>query len=369
MEQQIRHVRFFNGQFLQKEEFNEEQSYVNHMRRRQNYALFTDGVVQINSVDLTIVPEPPPGPGNKNIRVKKGMAIGSNPNLFESREIILRDDTPLIDLTAFGGATVWVTINYRQVDGVPVSLGATTENSRVDETGEVKVVTTDPSNTFTADGDAVIILGTVNCGTMNIQPTQRQTARLRSVLFAPAPGISIAETNVTAGGTVTLHVTSTGGFNLSTLVAGNVAFNPAANISAIAVSAVTATSATITFNLAPAAAAGLRIMTITIGAVSQSDDFNVVAFTPPPTVVTAGPGAFPGAVAVDTILTINGTNFIAPVKVTFTGGAENTTFSGLGESLSPTQIKVRVPVTGASSGAITIQALGGAISTPFINIV
>ena len=56
MEPLIQHVRFFNGQFLRQQEFREEQGYLNHMRRRLHYAMLTDGVIEVTSADLTIVP-------------------------------------------------------------------------------------------------------------------------------------------------------------------------------------------------------------------------------------------------------------------------------------------------------------------------
>src|SRR2546425_7267297 len=99
MEPLIQHVRFFNGQFLREQEFREEQGYLNHMRRRLNYVMLTDGVVEVTTADLTIVPVSPGVAMDKRIRITRGMAIGANHNdIFESREIILTEDSPIINL-------------------------------------------------------------------------------------------------------------------------------------------------------------------------------------------------------------------------------------------------------------------------------
>jgi len=368
-EPQIRHVRFFNGQFLRQQEFNEEQTYANHMRRRLNYSLFQDGVVEITGTDLTIAPVSPGVASDKRIRILRGLAVGANQDVFESREVILRQDTAIIDLAATfsAGQTVWASVNYQRTEAVPVAVGPTTENSRFDETAQIQFFSTNPTGQVTAGFDPLIVLGSVNFNAMTVSTADRQIARLRSALFAPAPSITISPTSVTAGATQTFTITSGGGFNLSTLVAGNVSVTPGANIGAITiVGAPTANTAQVNVPVGAAAAAGTRQLNITIGAVTVSDDFSVTAFVPPPTITS-----LPGSTSPNALLTIGGTNFIAPVSVTFNNGGavRNSPFTGVGESLSNTQIVIRVPAVGANSGTITIQAAGGSVLSAFINIV
>lgn len=366
MEPQIRHVRFFNGQFLRQDEFNEEQVYGNHMRRRLNYALFEDGVVEITPSDLTIAPVTPGTAADKRIRVLRGMAVGANLNLLEGREIILREDTnPPVDLsTSFAaGDVVWVTVNFRRTEAVPVAVGSSTQNSRVDETAEVRYHAADPAGTLTPDGDPLIVIGRIPFDTMVPNAAGRQIARLRASLFASAASISVNPTTVTANSTVTMTITSTGGYDLSGLVPGMVTFSNNTNLvlPVQVIGTPTPSSAVIRFQIQAAAAAGTRQINVNNGTGTESADFTINAFVPAPTINTA---TFPGTAIRNNPLVIQGTNFIGTVQVAFPSVATPVTAVVNG---AQTQLTVTVPGT-ATSGTLTVTADGGGVVTPTIVI-
>ncbi len=356
MEPLIQHVRFFNGQFLRQQEFREEQGYLNHMRRRLNYVMLTDGVVEVTTADLTIVPVSPGVATDKRIRIKKGMAVGANQtDLFESREIILPDDSPIIDLGAtFTGGTVWVTVNYQQTENTPVAVGATTENSRVEETAEWRLHgTLAAAHGATVDGDPFIIIGSVNFASMNISADDRQIARLRAALIAPAPSISLNPTTVTAGNTVTFTVTSSPTFNLSTLTPGNVSFDVSTGFTlpVTIVGTPAASNAVVRFAIGTTVS-GTRTMIITIGAVTATATFTINAFVPPPTISSLAP--LPAQKG--NTFTIVGTNFVGSVSVSF-NGATNVPLT----SVTATQIQLTVPQA-ANNGPMTVTAQGGSVT-------
>src|SRR4051794_19707204 len=93
----IKRTNFFDGQFLKEAEFLDLDAYHLHMRRRWAFVLFNQsGVVQATPTDLALEV---PNPAVKQFRVRAGMAIGKRPDLIEAKEIVLSQDTPLIDLT------------------------------------------------------------------------------------------------------------------------------------------------------------------------------------------------------------------------------------------------------------------------------
>jgi hypothetical protein len=363
---EIKRVNFFDGQFLKEGEFLDLDAYHRHMRRRWAYVMFDkSGVIQSEAEDLTIVVEPSPPAPPKTIRAKAGMAIGKNVNALEAKEIVHREDD-VIDLTTQGiaaGGTAWVTLHYEEEKVAdPPSEGDVPGETRIREHARVKIHASQPPATNPANGEPFIVLGTVTFDTMTIDTSQRQVAFLKASLLASvpqAPQITLAPNQVTAGGQVTINVTSSGGFNLSGVTVGNVTILPNTGISNLAVSNPQATSLKLTFTLAANAPAGARTVTITVGGVSAQASFTVQAANQPPTITS-----LPAAATRNQLMTIGGTNFIAPVTVTFTGGAvKGPNFNGPGESLSPTQIVLIMPGTGASTGPITITAAGGMIQS------
>jgi hypothetical protein len=367
MEPSIRHVRFFNGQFLRQEEFREEQLYANHMRRRLNYALFENGVVEITTNDLKIVQDGTASGTNKRIRVTTGMAVAGYNDVKEGKEIIRRDDAQVFDLsTTFAGGTVWVTVNYKRSEITPVSVGSATENTRVEETAEVRLHAADPTGTSTTDGDPLIVLGTVTYSSMfinnNIVPGRRQVAKLRSSLFVTAPSIAFNIANVTQGQTVTMIVTSST-LDLSGLVVGNLAFQFPTQISTISIPARSPSSATIVFTVSGTATLGAHSLTITIPAMpvpnSATNQFNVQAFVPAPTVTAINrPSA---RRSLDLIIT--GTNFVGTTVVNFNGApAVAHTVN------SSTEIYVPSVPLAAQPGPLTVTAQGGTSVPLVINV-
>jgi len=363
----IRHVRFFNGQFLTQSEFREEQLYGNHMRRRLNYVLFTDGVAQIESPDLTIVREPETATGAtpKLIRIKAGMALGGTRDIKETKEIILRRDSdPLNVSTVAGATTVWVTVNYLESEALPVLIGSTTENARVDEMVEIRMHATRPAAGTTApNGEPLIILGSVIVATMQISPDDRQTARLRTALIAGEPGITLDPATVTAGNaTFETTIRSVGGFDLSAVTIGQISFPSTTGLTlpATIVGAPTASSVRIRFGVLVTATGTRQIRVSPTGVPAEEATLTIQAFVPAPT------ATFPGTATRNTALTINGTNFIGTVSVNFAAGGGGTVSASATVNVAQTQLTVTVPGT-AASGNISVTAQGG--TTPPATIV
>jgi hypothetical protein len=352
-EPDIRHVRFFNGQFLQQDEFRLEQGYANHMRRRMNYVLLTDGVIEVTPDDLTIQRVDPTSAANKRIRVRSGMAVAGYRLLREGKEIIRRNDLPEYDLTTFGGGTVWVTVNYRREEQEPVTVAAVLQNSRVEESSEVRLHAARPApGTATPEGEVMVVIGSVNFGTMEPSRDDRQIARLRSALLAPVAGITLNPASVVAGTNNFETTIGAVGFDMSTLVAADITFSDPANISPIPVTIVTGptvSSVRIRFNMG-GTLGSVRQVRVTVGSVTHSAPLTVQAFVGPPTIGVPVPNPPRRA----NPLTIPGTNFINVTSVNFTG-ATNVAHT----VVSPTEILVPdVPGT-AQAGPMSITAQGG----------
>src|SRR5436190_12384559 len=96
----IKRVRFFDGQFLKEGDFQAEQLYHSHLRRRMNFLLFQQsGVLPLTPADLTLEVVSAPA---KTFKIKAGTAIAQNLKEQEGRELILVDDSAPIDLVAAG---------------------------------------------------------------------------------------------------------------------------------------------------------------------------------------------------------------------------------------------------------------------------
>lgn len=365
MEPAIRHVRFFNGQFLKQDEFNEEQTYAKHMRRRVNYALFEDGVVEVTTADLTIVKEVPSDQSNKRIRITRGMAVGANQDVFESREIILPTNSPVLNLAdTFGaGSTIWVSVNYRSVEDSPVAVGSTSENSRVDETAEIRLHSSNPTGTFTAGGDPFVVLGSVEFSNMNLSTVNRKVAKLRTALLAATPTITLGTVSGFIGSAVTMTITSnsSGGPDLSGLtnatVGARVTFASGTNVTGLSVVGTpTATQATVSFTIASSTTPGTRNITVTTNT-SASAPFTANTATVAPTISSISP-AF--GTRNTTTVTITGTGFApsSSVRVRFTGAATDTAPGTINSSGTVLTVVVQGDAT---SGPITVIASGGSV--------
>jgi|SRR5215470_3281219 len=97
-----------------------------------------------------------------------------------------------------------------------------------------------------------------------------------------APLIGISPTQVTAGTSPKITVTSTGCFNLSGVGSGQVSISPTTGISNVTVANATAAQLSLSFALAATAPQGSRTVTITANNVPASASFNVSAPPPPP---------------------------------------------------------------------------------------
>jgi hypothetical protein len=359
----IRHVRFFNTQFLREDEFREEQQYLNHMRRRLNYALFTDGVVEITSQDLTIVrdPDTATGANPKRIRVRAGMAVGGNSTVKETKEIILRRDSDPVDLsTMFGGGTVWVTVNYLRTE---VIIGGLTQPSRVDESAELRYHGSRPASGATApNGEPLIIIGSVTYADMSIAYDDRQYARLRAPLLAVEPSIRLDPASVTAGTTGFETTIRAENFNLAGITASSITFPNPAGITPIPptiVSGPTTSNVRIRFNVASSQPAGTRMVRVTLaGGAFEEAPLTISAFVPAPTVT-----AWPGSATRNTPLTIVGTNFTGTVTVTFAAIGGGTVVAPATVNPAETQLTINVPGA-ADYGFITVTAAGGSVTSP-----
>jgi hypothetical protein len=193
MEIEIKHVNFFDGQFLQQSEFIEEQLYHIHMRRKLYFVLFDrDGVLQVGANDLTIVPENAADPANKSFHVRAGMAISLDSAAMERKEIILRQDSAVINLNTQGfpgaGPTAFVAIHYEEQGvAIPPSAGDVAGNTRILENAAITVHASDPTGTNAANGHPFIVLGAITFATMVVNTAQRQTAQIRGSLLGVAP--------------------------------------------------------------------------------------------------------------------------------------------------------------------------------------
>ena len=362
-EVEIKRTNFFDGQFLKEGEFKDMDLYHVHMRRRWAFVMFNQsGVVQAGASDLTVHV---PNPANKILLVRAGMAIGKNPNDVEAKEVVLRNDTPPIDLTATSvevptpitaGQTGFVTVHYlEQPVPNPPSEGDVAGNTRVLEHARITVHNAVPPPSA-PNGEPYIRLGDVTFNSMAVSTANRQQAFFNAALLATPPQITVSPGTVPATGTAVLTVTSSGGLNLSGATNASVVIAPNTGITH-AVSGQTATSLTLTLTLS-GAGTGLHNITITTNA-TASTTFSVAAVIPAPTL-----GVVPFSMVKGNPTTIPGNNFIAPVTVTFNnGGAVVTSFT----SQSNTQVTFIVPPA-AASGTVTLTAAGGSVTTGLIAV-
>lgn len=94
-------VRYFTGQFLQQEDFTDEQNYHIGQQRHHNKRMHTWGIVEGLDVTANI--------GATQITVSTGTAIDG-----EGRQIILTEEV-LLPLDQFADKTVFVVIRYHEI--------------------------------------------------------------------------------------------------------------------------------------------------------------------------------------------------------------------------------------------------------------
>jgi hypothetical protein len=362
-EVEIKRTNFFDGQFLKQGEFLDMDTYHVHMRRRWAFVMFNQsGVIQAGASDLRV---DVPNTAVKSLLVRAGMAVGKRPDLAEAKEVVLRADTALIDLTTssvnvptplVAGDTGFVTVHYvEEPVAIPASEGDVPGNTRILEHARITVHNAAPPPSA-PNGEPFIRLGDVTFNTMATSTAARQTAFFNASLLAQPPQITFSPNTLPATGNVSATVTSSGGLNLAGLTLGQITISPPAGI-AVTVGATSANSATLNLTLTNAGV-GLHNVSITTN-LTAATSFSVQAVTPAPTLTS-----LPISAIKTQNMTIGGTNFDAPVTVTFVnGGAVVSSFI----TLSPTQIVLQVP-NAALSGAITVNAAGGSVNSVTANV-
>jgi hypothetical protein len=118
-------VRYFNGQFLQEEDFQVEQAYHLDRQRRHNRTLHTPGIADGLEVTANV--------GSDAVEVASGTAIDR-----DGRMIVLEDSRLVAILVEHRSQTVWLVISYRQETSRPATVGSTGD-TRIHERPNVEL--------------------------------------------------------------------------------------------------------------------------------------------------------------------------------------------------------------------------------------
>src|SRR6185369_14621357 len=342
MATEIKRVRFFDGQFLKEGDFQAEQHYHLHLRRRMNFLLFQQSGVLPIGTDLTLELV---NAVDKTFRIKAGTAIGQNLKEQEGREIILSEDSAPIDLDGAGigaGQTAVVCLHWEEVTSDLSTEGESSQDTRFSEQAVIHVGLVKPA-TPVATGDPYVQLGTIRYDDMNIAATGREIALLRSALIASVPGpviTNVSGTTSAATGPVSMTIQGT---NL--LGATLVTFSDPLVTSTLGAN--TATTLDVAVSIAPGATPGAKSFQVSTPAGTGFSPGGVVftVLQPAPTITSmvGTPTVVVGGPAIS--MTIQGTN-LTGAAVSFPGAA--------GINVLPGAI--------ASSGSVTfqVQAIAGA---------
>jgi hypothetical protein len=362
METEIKRVRFFDGQFLKEVDFQDEQRYHQHLRRRMNFLLFGgSGVVSMTPSDLTLAVV---SAGDKTFQVRAGMAIGRNTLELEGREVLLLGDSAPIDLDTSGvvaGQTATVTIHYEeQTAKDPPSEGDVDEDTRSLEVAVIAVHAGAPPAT-TAAGDPYIVLGAIDYDTMTVTTAGRQLAQLRASLIGAPPAPAITAISVGTGLQGTSFTANISGTDLTG--ASAVTFSGSGVTAAINAGG-TSTNLPVTITVAAAATLGAHTFTVTTtGGTAGSTGIAAASFAvgaPLPTVTSISAAS---ALQGDTLnLSIGGTNLTGASAVTFSGSGVTAAIT----TITPTSIAVTVSVAAAAAAGLrtfTVTTPGGAASS------
>jgi len=138
----IKRMNYFKGEFLQAQDFKDEQQYHVDMLRRHNKNLHTWGIA--DGLDITFIV------GEKKITVTKGMAIDA-----KGKQIVLLEDKE-IDLSASTETTLYVTVSYKEIPTDPRDETGIKDNTRITEETDIKHEKDKPS-----DPSVDLILGKV----------------------------------------------------------------------------------------------------------------------------------------------------------------------------------------------------------------
>jgi hypothetical protein len=107
-------MRYFNGQFLQEEDFQAEQAYHLDRQRRHNRTLHTPGIAEGLAVTANV--------GAADVEVASGTAVDS-----DGRMMVLEASRSVNILPAHHGQTVLLVISYQETPSDPATVGSTGE--------------------------------------------------------------------------------------------------------------------------------------------------------------------------------------------------------------------------------------------------
>ncbi len=350
MPTEIKRVNFFDGQFLKELEFQEEQIYHLHMRRRMNFFLFEQsGVLPINPSDLTLEVV---DAVQKTFRVRAGMALGIHATQQEGKESILFVDQEY-DLDAQGigaGQTAVVTIRYEEETlKDPPSEGEIDGDTRVRENAVLEIHNGSVPGA-SPNGEPYIILGEIDYDSMGISPGARQDARLRASLIAVAPslptisGLTGTNAGIPGGAPVTCTIQGT---NLSGATA--VTFSDPAVTAVIGTT--TATTVEIQVTVGLAATVGTKTFTVTtpsgVAASPGGVTFSVLAVFVPPVIT-----------GIDVHNITQGASIPANISGSNLDTVNSVTFSGVGVTavILPGATPGNLPISITANGAAPVGA-------------
>ena len=142
----VKRLNYFNTQYLEQEDFKDEQKYHLEMRRLHNKRFHTPGIAYGLTVTRT---------GAQSISVSPGMALDS-----EGREIVLLDAFP-IPLTNANeyppGSTIYVTIAYDEKldDPQPKDVANPRGMTRITEKPKIQALAVPPKAVPPTDGSVI----------------------------------------------------------------------------------------------------------------------------------------------------------------------------------------------------------------------
>ena len=126
----VKRLNYFNHQFLEADDFEDEQRYHVEMRRLHNQHLHTWGIASGLNVEFK--------PGATAVTVRSGVAVDR-----QGCEIVLRDDV-LVELADAQGDEVFLTIAYREQETDPSTATGAQGNTRWSEEPEIEPWTKHP---------------------------------------------------------------------------------------------------------------------------------------------------------------------------------------------------------------------------------
>jgi hypothetical protein len=274
-EQEIKRLNYFDGLFLKSQEFQDEQYYHRHMRRRLNYVLFgTGGVVNPDDLKFEI--------NNSTFKVKAGMAICINESEKEAKEIILTEDSESKSIT---GSKIWVKLYYNEENTEKSSAGGTEDYTRTVEKPVIQTSETKPD----AEGEDYVILGAIESGSPTWQANydDREEAKIRASLIGAAPVTpvpTITNINVVGsivpGQTVAMTITGTNLGNNPVVTILDNSDNPDTAINSSNITSTNPTQLVVALVIGSGAALGgrkVRVVTDGRTVTSSPDAFVVIA--------------------------------------------------------------------------------------------